>query len=247
MRFHFSFSLLLCSFIVNGQVKKISVEAIIQNVTIFSSGARVERAANIAISPGRSEISFAGLSNQLDQQTVQLNADANITLLSVQATKDFLSQRKIDQQQRDLIDKSNALKDKIELDQKMLEVYKTEEAMLAKNQAIGGQAGVKTTDLKEALEFQRQRLTEIYNKEIEIQKRIVQQQLELEKTTEQEQEIGKKKDSINYIVTALIESKEPRSVHFQLFYNVKDAGWYPTDQRDPSKGPISGSRSCSRD
>ncbi len=40
-------------------------------------------------------------------------------------------------------------------------------------------------------------------------------------------EISRKKDSINYIVTALVDSKETRTVNFQLLYNVKDAGWFP--------------------
>jgi Domain of unknown function (DUF4139)/N-terminal domain of unknown function (DUF4140) len=212
----------------NSQVKKVSAETVIQNVTIFSSGARVERMATVSILPGRSEISFAGLSNQLDQQSVQLQADANITLLSVQATKDFLSERKIEQEEKNFIDRTSFLKDKLDLDIKLLDVYKNEEAMLIKNQAIGGQAGVKTTELKDALDLHRQRLTEVYQKELEIQKHITAEQMESQKLKSQMQEISKKRDSINYIVTALVESKETRNVKFQLLYNIKDAGWYPT-------------------
>jgi hypothetical protein len=214
--------------IANSQVKKIPAETTIQNVTIFSSGARVERTASVSILPGRSEISFSGLSNQLDQQSVQLKADANITLLSVQSTKDFLSERKIDQEEKDFINKTSSLNDKLDLDTKLLDVFKNEETMLIKNEAIGGQAGVKTTELKDALDLHRQRLTEVYQKQLEIQKRISQEQQELNKFKSQLQEISKKRDSINYIVTALVESKETKNVQFQLLYNIKDAGWYPT-------------------
>ena len=108
------------------------------------------------------------MSNQLDQQTVQLKADANITLLSVQTTRDFLSERKIEQEEKTLIDRSASYKDKWDLDAKLLEVYRNEEAMLIKNQSIGGQSGVKATELKESLDLQRQRLTEVYGKELEI-------------------------------------------------------------------------------
>lgn len=71
------------------QIKKIPTETTVQTVTIFSSGARVDRISSVSISPGRSEITFSGLSNQLDQKSVQLNADADITLLSVQHQKIF--------------------------------------------------------------------------------------------------------------------------------------------------------------
>jgi hypothetical protein len=210
------------------QVKKLNAETIIQHVTIYSSGARVERRASVNIQSGRSEISFAGLSNQLDQQTVQLKADANITLLSVQSTKDFLTVRKIEEEEKDFIDRTNILRDKLNLDSKTLDVYKNEEAMLIKNQAIGGQAGVKTTELKEALDLQRQRLTEVYGKELEIQKKLQAEQKDLDRFRAQLGEISKKRDSISYIVTALVDSKETRTVNFELLYNVKDAGWFPT-------------------
>jgi len=228
MRILITILLLIVYTSVNSQPKKLTAETSIQNVTIFSSGARVERIAGVNIHSGRSEISFGGLSNQLDQQTVQLKADANVTLLSVQTTKDFLSERKLEDQEKEFIDRMSASKDKIDTDQKLLEVYKNEEAILVKNQAIGGQTGVKTIDLKEAVDFQRSRLTELYTRELEIQKRLVVEQQNMERYKLQLQEFSKKKDSISYIVTALVESKENRIVNFQLLYNIKDAGWYPT-------------------
>ncbi len=210
------------------QIKKIPTETTVQTVTIFSSGARVDRISSVSISPGRSEITFSGLSNQLDQKSVQLNADADITLLSVQASKDFLSERKINDEEKNFIEKTKALQDKLDMDNKLLQVYKSEEEMLKKNEAIGGTTGVKTTELKEALDLHRQRLTEVYEKQIEIQNRINFEQKDMTRFAEQLQQISKKRDSINYIVTALIESKETRNVNFHLFYNVKDAGWYPS-------------------
>lgn len=210
------------------QVKKINVEPILQKVTIFTSGARVERSAEISLLPGRTEINFQGLSNQLDQQSVQLKANANITLLSVQTTKDFVSARKVENEEKEFIANIQSLQNKLDLDRKMLQVSKREEEMLTKNEAIGGQTGVKTTELKDALDLHRQRLTEVYKQQLEIEKRIRDQENELKKLTGQTSEISKKKDSIKYIVTAIVESKETRNVQFQLLYNIKDAGWYPT-------------------
>ena len=87
---------------------------------------------------------------------------------------------------------------------------------------------MKASELKESLDLQRQRLTEVYGKELEIQKRLIADQHEFEKKALQLGEISKKHDSINYIVFVLVESKETRTVNFQLSYNIKDAGWYPT-------------------
>jgi hypothetical protein len=220
--------IILISFQGISQVKPHVAETIIRFVTIYSSGARIERTGSVYLQAGRSEISFSGLSNQLEQQTVQLKADADITLLSVQTTRDFVTARTIDQQEKDLIEHAGIRKDRLDMDTKQLEVYKNEESMLIKNQSIGGQSGVKAADLKESLDLQRVRLTEVYGKQLEIQKRILLDQQDVETTNRQLVEISKKKDSVSFIVTASVENKEPRTVNFELFYNIKDAGWFPT-------------------
>lgn len=227
MRVIFLLLLSVVSLAARTQSKAVTAESSIQNVIVFSSGAQIQRAATVALAAGRTEIVFPGLSNQLEQQSLQLKADANVTLLSVQVMKDFTGQRRIDQEERALMDRRSSLLEKIEMDQKVLQVYKHEEEMLVKNQAIGGQAGVKTEELKQALDLQRQRLNEIYLKQLETERRIKAQQQEYNKMSLQLGETGKKRDSISYSVVVLIESKETRPVKFQLLYTVKDAGWYP--------------------
>jgi hypothetical protein len=218
---------LILSYTSFSQTRKINAESSVQEVTIFSSGAQIQRNATVAVQAGRSEIVFAGLSNQLQQQSVQLKADANITLLSVQAVKDYFGQRKIEHDERTLLDRKAELTEKLETDTRMLQVYKNEEQMLIKNQEIGGQNGVKPEDLKQALDLQRQRLTEVYQKQMEIEKRMKAEQQELSKINLQLLEISKKKDSVTYTVTALIDSKQPATIKFQLLYTIKDAGWFP--------------------
>jgi hypothetical protein len=216
--------LLLSSQAVFAQPKKLNVESTITGVTVFASGAQILRTANATVLPGRTEIVFAGLSNQLEQQSMQLKSEANITLLSVQAVKDFGSQRRLEADERSLLDRRADL----ENDNRLLQVYKKEEEMLEKNQAIGGQSGVKTEELKQALDLHRTRMTEVLQKQLEIEKRVVAAQKELAKLNAVLNEIGKKRDSVAYTVTALIHSKETQNIKFQLLYTVKDAGWYPT-------------------
>ncbi|HVF80683.1 MAG TPA: mucoidy inhibitor MuiA family protein [Flavisolibacter sp.] len=227
MRYLFLFSILTAANCF-AQNRKLTAESVITGVTVFSSGAQINRTANISVLPGRTEIVFNGLSNQLEQQSLQLKADANITLLSVQAVKDYNSQRKLETDEKTLVDKRAELQDKIASDNRILQVYKKEEEMLIKNQSIGGQTGVKTDELKLALDLHRTRMTEVLQKQMEIEKRLASQQKELNKTGVQLAEIGKKRDSVNYTVTALIDSKTPQAIKFDLVYAVKDAGWFST-------------------
>jgi hypothetical protein len=210
------------------QIRKINAETSVQQVTIFSLGAQVHRVSQVSIPAGRSEIIFTELSSQLQQQSVQLKAEADITLIAVQTQRDYFNQRKIEQDERDLIKRKDEIKEKNEADSKLLTVYKNEEQMLIKNQSIGGTTGVKAEDLKQALDLHRARLTEVFQKQSELEGKIKQQVLELERVTAQLSEISKKKDSIKYTVVATVESKSPRNLKMELSYSVKDAGWYPT-------------------
>ncbi|HEU5054791.1 MAG TPA: mucoidy inhibitor MuiA family protein [Hanamia sp.] len=228
MRLHIFLFCLLVSFSSIAQLRNNDAKTTISNVTVFSKGATVERTAAVSIPAGRSEVTFSGLSNQLDEKSIQLNADADITLLSVQTSKDFLTERTIDGQEKSYLAKIKSLKDKINLDNKFLQVYNNEEQMLNKNEEIGAKAGVKTSELKGALDLHRQRLTEVYEKQLDIKNRIDSEQNQLKTFNEQLQEFSKKKDGVNNIVTAIIESKIARNVNFKLSYNVKDAGWYPS-------------------
>lgn len=210
------------------QIRKVTAESTLQKVTVFASGATLERVASVALTPGRTEITFTGLSNQLDQQSVQLKADADVTLISVQATKDFLSVRKIEDQEKDLLQKIELLKNKMDVDKNRLAVINSEEDMLAKNAAIGGQSGVKASELKEALDLHSQRLTDLLQQKLSVNNSIQSQNELLNSIKQQLNEISKKKDSAEMIVTAIVESRQTRSVNFRMLYNVMDAGWYPS-------------------
>ena len=109
------------------QTRKLPAESAISGVTVFSSGAQISRTATVSVVAGRTEIIFSGLSNQLEQQSLQLKADANITLLSVQAVEDYTSQRKLEGDERALLDKKLDWQDKINSDSRLLQVYKKEE------------------------------------------------------------------------------------------------------------------------
>ncbi len=98
--------------------------------------------------------------------------------------------------------KTCKVEDKIDLTEKMLEVYKQEETMLIKNQQITGTTvTLKPEELRQSLEFQRQRLTEVLKKQLELKKEIETQKNEQTKLSNQLRELNQKKDiSTNEIV-----------------------------------------------
>lgn len=219
--------LVLC-ICTTAQTKK-NIESKIEKVTVFLDGAQTQRSAKVVLTSGKSELVFTNISPSIDKQSIQVKADGSITVLSVIHQQNFLKE----QQKQDEIKEVETLKEmqleKIALQKNIMNVYKQEEVMLVKNQQIGGaNNGLKATDLKDAADFQRNRLTEVYQKQMETDRLIKKMELELAKMNKQLAELSQKADISTSEIHVTVNAKENTSSNFTVTYLVKQAGWFPT-------------------
>jgi hypothetical protein len=111
----------------------------------------------------------------------------------------------------------------------MLAVYKNEKAMLERNQAIGGQnTGLKTADLREAVDFQRQRLTGVLMKQLEIEDSIARLDSSLVKVNKQLATLHQKKELATSEIIVTVSAKQATTAAFEISYFVRNAGWFAT-------------------
>ncbi|RZK51671.1 MAG: DUF4140 domain-containing protein [Pedobacter sp.] len=84
MRNLFLFTLLILSnFLTTAQENQIPTISKITNVTVFISGAQVNRQTEMLDVPqGVSQFVFAGLSSAIDVQSIQAKGEGNFTILS---------------------------------------------------------------------------------------------------------------------------------------------------------------------
>jgi len=209
------------------QTKKI-LESKINKVTVFLEGCQVERSAKALLTAGKQEIVFSNISPDIDKQSIQLKTDGNLTVISVIHQQNFLKEQVKQDEIKDLEDKKEKIIIEITKDKSLLQVFKQEESMLIKNQAIGGNNGIKTTDLKEAADFQRSRLIEIYQKVQDIDKGIKKSETELSKINLQLITLNQKINLSTSEIIVTVQAKENINASFNLSYLVQKAGWYPT-------------------
>lgn len=223
-------SLLFISFSLAAQTtKRVTVETKMEKVTVFMKGAQVKRTGKQLISTGKQEIVFTGISTDIEKQSVQVKADGKLTILSVKVQRDYLKEQEVREEIKTFQTKQEQLADKKAVTQKMLEVYKQEETMIIKNQQIAGTTVVlKPEELRQSLEFQRQRLTEVLNKQLELGKTIEGIEKEQAKIADQLRELNQKKDLSTNEIVLLADVKENATVPFEITYLVQKAGWYPT-------------------
>ncbi|ULQ56520.1 mucoidy inhibitor MuiA family protein [Flavihumibacter rivuli] len=214
---------------VVAQNKKVNAETQVQSVTVYLSGAQVFRSGSVTVPAGRSEIILDGISSDIEQQSIQVEMEGDLTILAVGMRKNFLDEKTLREEVKQLEVKRDGIQEQIDRQNKMLEIYKQEENMLVKNQAIAGTSVVlKPAELKASLDFQRTRLEEVLAKQLEIQKMVKDLAKEKDKIVLQLQELNQRKNEAINEVYALTEAARPVQTKLTASYVVKKAGWYPT-------------------
>jgi hypothetical protein len=213
---------------LTAQTKK-NIDSKIEKVTVFLEGAQVQRSAKANLTSGKYELVFTNISPSIDKQSIQVKADGNITVLSVIHQQNFLKEQQKQDEIKEIETQKEAQIEKIALQRNILNVYKQEETMLIKNQQIGGaNNGLKAVDLKDAADFQRNRLTEVYQKQMETDRAIKKMEIELVKMNKQLAELNQKAETSTSEIHVTVNSKETSNGNLTITYLVKQSGWFPT-------------------
>jgi len=215
---------------INGYSQKDNqpVPSKIEKVTVFMQGAQVERTAQQMVRAGKYNLVFDGISPKVNKQSIQLKADGKLTVLSVTHQVNFLKEQHVQDEIKELEAQKEQWLDKIAMERNMRNVYSQEEKMILANQSIKGDATLKAAELKEAADFQRQRLTEIYQKLQDNDRNLKKMDGEIQKINKQLAELNQKKDLSTSEVIVAVDVKEASNATFRLTYLVNQSSWFPT-------------------
>ncbi len=205
------------------------IESKVQKVIVFLNSAQVTRTATVNVPAGTSTLVFTNISSAIDVQSIQVSARGEFTIMSVKNETDFLNEQTKEKALESLQTQQKAINDKIAFQNNLLNIYQQEENMLVKNQVVtGNNANLDLLKLKQALDFQTQRLTEIKKKQQDVNDQIALLRVEQQKYNKQIADFnrGNNKTTSNILVT--VSAKAPVQTEFTLNYVVNNANWYPT-------------------
>ena len=201
----------------------------VQKVTVFLSGAQVTRTAMVNINPGTTDLVFTDISPEIEAQSLQVHADGAFTILSVRSELNYLSDQVKTREVQDIEAMQKQLQDKINLQNNLLSIYQTEESTLMKNQFVKAEnQTLDVTKLKEALDFQTERLTSIKEKELAINNQLAELNSQYQKYYSQISEINQRQSASTGNIIVTVSSKTALQAPFSLSYIVRSAGWYPS-------------------
>ncbi|MFN8353176.1 MAG: mucoidy inhibitor MuiA family protein [Spirosomataceae bacterium] len=219
--------LCLCMIQLWAQPKLISSK--IDKVTVFFSGAQITRSAKLSLPAGRTELVFKELSSQLTKESIQLSMGNSVSIASVVHQQSSQAETGKRDELAVITKQKLEVEEKVKTERSNLKVYQREEEMLLKNQAVGGTAtGIKVADLKEAVEFQRIRMQEVLNKQLEIDRTIKKLEDDIRKLNQKLTEASTTKDVSMSEIVVTVTTKEPQNnLDVVLTYFVQNAGWSP--------------------
>ncbi|SHF88546.1 conserved hypothetical protein [Flavobacterium fluvii] len=227
---HFLFAFLI-SAIAFAQ-KPIFVSAKVKAVTVYFNSAEISQTISTTLPKGNSEIVIKNVSDYANQNTIQIGAPSTVTVLSVQFTKDYVSEYELDETNPAI----KKVRDSINLVKK--EIQKVENArdseskaieLLDKNQQISGvNSGLNVAELMKMVEYYKLKRTEANNnydaldeKSIKLNVLLVKLNSKLEINSSKEEKTSKGKIIIQ------VMNELAGNVDFGINYLSGAATWRP--------------------
>jgi len=212
--------------------KPVFTTAKVKAATVYFNAAEITQSAAVTLPAGTSEIVIKNVANYLNENTVQIGAPSNLTVLSVQFTNDYISEFEPDETSPAI----KKVRDSITLVQKEIALVanqkaseqKTLELLDKNNQVYGQQSGLSVAELMKMVDYYKAKRTETANainaftlKEQKLNETYTRLKSKLETNTSKEEKTSSGKLVLQVMSEAAI------STNLDISYLTQNAGWTP--------------------
>ena len=212
--------------------KPIFVSAKTKAATVYFNSAEISQTASAMLPKGTSEIVVKNVADFINENTIQIGAPSNVTVLSVQFTSNYISEYEIDEKSPEI----KKVRDSIRFVEK--EIQKTVNLkdsdakaieLLDKNQRVGGaNSGLNVAELAKMVAFYKLKRTELGDsydvyeaKEKKLNEQLANLKNKLEINTQKEEKTSKGK------LILQVMNEVAGNVDFDINYISNTASWEP--------------------
>jgi uncharacterized protein (TIGR02231 family) len=222
---------LICTGAIYAQ-KPIFTVAKVKAATVYFSAAELTQTTSVQLPAGTSEIVVKNVADNLIENTIQVGAPASVTVMSVQFTRNYISEYEIDES-NPVIKK---VRDSIQIVRKELAKIANEKVsqsktidLLDKNQSVSGaNSGLNVAELMKLVEYYKAKRTEISNafnllteQESKWNQRLAALNAKLELNTQNEEKVSSGK------LVLQVMNETAGLVTFDFNYITNTATWAP--------------------
>lgn len=206
-----------------------SVNTDVNEVIVFTQNAQVTRKKDLDLQAGEQLIKFTGLSPFIDPKSIQVKAEGELIILSVNHQQNYIDKSEKSLEFSNLENQYLDVEKKIKLEGTYLSIIKEELAFLQENRDIGGKnQDVNINNLKEASNFYSTKLTELKLNEIERNNTLNELNQQKKDIENQLKTLTTKKVYPAGEIWVKTNVKKPIRTSFEISYLVSNAGWFPS-------------------
>src|SRR5690554_640173 len=220
---------LIFSNVFSQEIIEKEIKTDVNEITVFLDGAQVVRKKAVDLTKGKTIIKFVNLSPFIDAKSVQVKAEGELTVLSVNHQQNFLDKLEKSAELTDLEKQLEIIEDKIKLENTYLSIIKEELTFLQENRDIGGKnEQVSIINLQQTSEFYSSKLTSLKMKEIERNKTLKTLNEQNNNLQNQINTLTSKKEYPTGEILVKVDAKNINKYSLELTYLVGNAGWFPS-------------------
>lgn len=212
--------------------KPVFTTAKVKAATVYFNSAEISQSAAVTLPAGTSEVVIKNVANYLLENTLQIGAPSNVTILSSQFTNNYISEFEPDENSPAL----KKVRDSISLVEKEIALVvnqktseqKTLELLDKNNQVYGQQSGLSVTELMKMVDYYKTKRTETANtintlaaKEEKLNKKLADLKSKLEVNISKEEKVSTGK------LVLQIMSETALSTQLDISYLTQGASWQP--------------------
>ncbi|WP_445711245.1 mucoidy inhibitor MuiA family protein [Flavobacterium sp.] len=212
--------------------KPIFTTAKVNAATVYVNSAELFQSTSVNLPKGTSEIVIKNVADYVNESTVQINAPKNITVLSVQFTKNYISEYEIDESNptiRKVRDSIDFVNKEINRTYNQRTSYSKTIELLDKNQQIsGGNASLSVAELMKLVDYYNTKRTELSNlvntyteKQNLLTEKLEKLKARLEINTKNEEKTSKGK------LILQVMNELAGNVDLDINYLTQGASWQP--------------------
>jgi len=239
------FSILWFATSANANDEKI-VKSKISKVTVYSQGAQIYRKSSYSVSKGVTHVVIDGVSNNIDNNSLQVNATGNVIILDTKYAIHYpekndvkLSALSLKTRKKILLleDSIFNISYDIQTLKDEIDVYQSTKNILANNGAIRGQGKVNDSIglLKDAIEYYTKKMMEVNKKlqklrrdKLTVDKKKAEMNTRLQLLRNAEANNGQEKPKgPTYRITITLKANASANGKIDVSYLVNNAGWTP--------------------
>ena len=204
------------------------VDAAMTNVTLYLDGAKVQRALEVKLGAGEHKLVITNLSEKMEDQTVRVNTENDVKVLSVTTRKNFLTKTTDGLMLKEVRDSVDILtRQNIDI-QDRLDALLTEKTVLNVNQKMSYESVSSVDKLKELASFFGKRTLELNRSTSELEAQLSRNNQAIQKFQNHLSSNQNVKTKSFKEIVMVIKSSSAQTVSFHVEYLVNSSGWVPT-------------------